>query len=367
MVNTLSRIIIALAACLLQGGCAVYRFSSPDHPSKIPLETVVAASHPGENGLPTRFHIAKVRGTVFGGSAGRVSFSPEALNARLSSLWPKLFDAGETSGGSIPLTVELGGNLSLYSLGALAGDIGVEIALMLVGILHMESEGEVTAKVLINNAVWSGVAKAEGQCNTAVHVLMLPIPYLLPPYQSDWPSDSHLGGLGYTNAKRTQQIAEDLASVAILKAVAGLTSQQIATMRSKVLLNEKQLASRKRLDEGAKTLAAVEASGDAVSFVETRHTFQFDSSLAARDIPEILEQRYDEQTRRGFVRADMKGCDPERAYRYLTQRLIPAICETKNVVLDVSSPPPSHALFKTLGERKEADSDVLAIEFEAIQ
>lgn len=352
---------------MLLSGCSVYRFSSSDHPAKIPATTVAAASHRDENGQTARFHVAKVRGTVFGGGAGRLSLSPEELNARLSDLWPTLFCEESAADDSIPLTIELGGSLPLYDFCPAPDDLAVQVGLMLVGTLRSENNGVITARVMVGNAAWSDKARAKGTSNSCINTLMLPLPYLMPPYRSDWPSDSHLGGIGYTNTKKTQAIALDLAAVAVLRAVAGLSPQQIAAIRDKTLLDDAQLAAKKRLEQGAKTFSAVETSGDAVPYVETSHEFKADASLSARDIPDVIEQKYDDRTRRGFVRANMSGRDAELAYRFLTQRLIPAICETKNVVLDVSSPPPSNAQFMTLGERKEAEGDVLVIEFEAVQ
>ena len=364
-----------MAAALILSGCAVYRFSSPDHPSKVAAGTLDAASGVAKEAAPgMRFHVAKVRGAVFGGNAGRLSITAQELNDCLSAHWPSLFSKSSEESAGIPLTVELGGSLPFYGLGAPPGDIGAEIGLMLLlGVMRMENDGSVSARLLVGNAEWAEKAHAAARYNSAVccQPLLFPIAYpivrVVPPRESDWPSDTHFGSLGYVNAERTQQIAVDLASVAILRAVAALKPPQIASIRNRALLTGKQVAAEKRLQEGAETYSAVADDGGAVTFAQTSHEFRPDSSPAARGIPDVVEQRYDERTRRGIVRADLTGCDAEAAYAHLTRRLIPAICETKNVVLDTSSPPPAHARFRTLGERKEADSGILAIEFEAIE
>lgn len=356
--------VAAASAAAMLAGCTVYRFSSPDHPSRISAETVAAASRRDDVGTGSRFTVAKVRGFVFRSGVGRLALSPETLNESLSSYWPSLF-AESGAGGGIPLTVEIGGDLSADG-GFAPGSFGVDIALMLVGLVRMEYDVEVSARILVDNAVWSEKASAKGTCDAAMWALPLPLPYLMPPYESDWPVEGNIGVMA-TDAGKTERIANDLASVAILKAVAALTPQQIADIKNKALLDKKQMGEKARLGEGTRTFAAVGSSGNAVSFAETSHEFKPDETPAARDIPEILEQRYDERTRRGIVRADMSGCAGDRAYRYLTERLIPAICETKNVVLDPDAPPPAHAKFKTLGERKEDGSHVLSIEFEAVE
>ena len=368
-------VLLALAATL-QAGCAVYRFVSPDHPSKVALPAARAlatgaeATEGGSRG--ERLRVAKIRGAVYGGAVGRIALSPDSINAVLSSHWPDLFDGGDDA---LPLTVEFGGNLPFYgSFGGRSGNFTTETALMLVlGVVRSKIDGYVTARILVENAVWSDKAKAVGTCNFSVccQPLLFPVAYPLlqsiPPYGSDWPQDTHFGSIGYSNADRMQTIATDLAAVAAARAATALSSEQLATIRDKALLTREQLAARKRLGDGATTKSATGTAAGTIAWAETEHVFRADSSSAARGIPEIVEQRYDAKTRRGVVRADMADCDPDAAYRYLTERLIPAICETKNVVLDVDAPPPAHALFRTLKEEKEAGSDVLAIEFESLQ
>lgn len=367
--------LLALSALLL-AGCHVYRFSSPDFPTKVTLPTADWPDAPrGE-----RFAVAKVRGSVGGGAAGKVTITPEELNRTLVRHWPELF-AVPASGGArvVPLTVNLGGDLPFYgSAGGSGGDISLETGLYLVlGVVRTERTGCVTARILVENAVWSDKAGAVGKYNAAMccQPLLFPVAYPLlqaiPPRESDWPVDTHFGSIAYADADRMQRIATDLAAVAVARAVTGLSEEQVRTIRGKALLTGDQLVARRRLAEGAQTKAAVGAdgggAGNAVAWAGTAHEYRADGSLAARGIPDVLEQRYDPRTRKGVVRADLAGCDGEAAYRYLTGRLIPAICETKNIVLDVESPPPAGALYRTLKEERENGSGILAIEFEAVQ
>ena len=372
-------VLLALAATL-QAGCAVYRFVSPDHPSKVALPAARAlatgaeATEGGSRG--ERLRVAKIRGAVYGGAVGRIALSPDSINAVLSSHWPDLFDGGDDA---LPLTVEFGGNLPFYgSFGGRSGNFTTETALMLVlGVVRSKIDGYVTARILVENAVWSDKAGAVGKYNAAMccQPLLFPVAYPLlqaiPPRESDWPVDTHFGSIAYADADRMQRIATDLAAVAVARAVTGLSEEQVRTIRGKALLTGDQLVARRRLAEGAQTKATVGAdgggAGNAVAWAGTAHEYKADGSLAARGIPDVLEQRYDPRTRKGVVRADLAGCDGEAAYRYLTGRLIPAICETKNIVLDVESPPPAGALYRTLKEERENGSGILAIEFEAVQ
>ena len=376
--------IVLCVFALSAAGCSVYRFRSPDFPAKVSLPApAFPAAEGGVAGVfseTARFSVEKVRGRVAGGAVGKTSITPDALNQALSSYWPDLFAEGSgTDGQVIPITVELGGELPFYgNFGGLDGDLAVDVALMLfLGVIRSENRGSVTARILVGNAVWSDAAKASGQCNMAIccQPLLLPVAYPLlqaiPPYASDWPQDAHFGSIAYVNADLQQQIATDLAAVAVARAVSGLLPGQIADLRSKALLTKEQIADQKRLSEGARTRTAIGdgPSGDGASVVwaESEHEFKADGRLPPRGIPEVLEQRYDIHTRKGFVRANVAGCDPEEAYRYLTGKLIPAICETKNVVLDLETPPPAHALFRTLKEESRHGSEILTIEFEALQ
>lgn len=368
-------VLASLAAASLSG-CTVYRFVSPDHPSKVVLPDACAlatgAARAEGSSRGGKLRVAKIRGAVYGGAVGKIVLSADAVNAVLSTRWPECFDAGEDA---LPLTVEFGGDLPFYgSFGGTDGDLGVETALLFVlGVMRTKSDGYVTARILVENAVWAEKGKATGTCNqaTCLQPLLFPVAYpmlqAIPPYGTDWPQDSHFGSASYSDADRMQTIATDLAAVAVARAVTALSREQLATIRDKALLTREQLSARKRLDEGSTTKAATATVSGTVAWVETKHEFRADASPAARGIPEVVEQRYDEKSRRGVVRADMAGCDPDAAYRYLSEKLIPAICETKNVVLDIDAPPPAHALFRTLKEEKEEGSDVLAIEFEALQ
>ncbi len=374
MASIRAKAIFALAAAMFLGGCAVYRFSSPDHPSKIPPKTLAAASR-NDGGRPLRFHVETICGTVFGGMAGRMSISADDLNACLATHWPALFDDGKTDESSLPITIEVGGELPFYSLGPPPGDIVVETGfLLLFGIIRGESEGEVTVKVLVDDALWSEKSGAKLRTNMAVcfQPLLFPVAYPLglaiPPYASNWAADTHFGSLDQANTERSHKMACDLIAAAVLKAIAALSTDQVATIKGKAIRTDAQIASKKGLEAGAKTFETVGTEGRAVEFVKESHAFKADESQAARGIPEILEQRYDSLTGKGLVRANMRGCDDRAAYAYLTRQLIPAICETKNVVLEVDSPPPAHAKFRTLKEeRKEDGSGILSIEFVAVE
>lgn len=363
----------------------MYRFSSPDYPSKVSLPAAAwlesLADGDGTSASRNeRFSVAKVRGSIGGGFAGKTTITPDELNRTLARHWPDLF-AGEAGGDmrAIPLTVNLGGELPFYgNVGGSGGDLAVDVSLFVfLGVMRSESKGSVTASILVENAVWSEKAKAAGKCNTAMccQPLLFPVAYPLlqaiPPYESDWPADTHFGSIAYADADRQQRIATDLAAVAVARAVTGLLPEQLAAIRGKVLLTGDQVAARKCLSDGTQTRTALGEGGagedSAVAWSESSHEFKEDGSLSTRGIPDILEQRYDSKTRKGLVRADVSGCDPDEAYRYLTGRLIPAICETKNIVLDVDAPPPAGALFRTLKEEKESGSGILAIEFEAVQ
>jgi hypothetical protein len=377
--------IVLSVFALSAAGCSVYRFRSPDFPAKVslPAPAFPAAEGGDADAFPetARFSVEKVRGRIAGGAVGKSSITPDALNHALSTYWPELFAEGSsgTDGQAIPITVELGGELPFYgNCGGMPGDLAAEVSLMLfLGVIRSENKGSVTARILVGDAVWSDEAKASGQCNMAIccQPLLLPVAYpilqAIPPYGSDWPQDAHFGSIAYANADLQQRIATDLAAVAVARAASGLLPGQIADLRNKALFTKEQIADQKRLSEGSRTRTAIGdgSSGDGATVVwaESEHEFKADGRLPTRSIPEILEQRYDIHTRRGFVRANVAGCDPEEAYRYLTGRLIPAICETKNVVLDLETPPPAHALYRTLKEERGHGSEIFSIEFEALQ
>jgi hypothetical protein len=351
---------------MLSSGCAIYRASSPDHPSKI-----VWTKPPGSD----VYRVGKIRGSIFSSRGGKASVTPEELNGTLADWWPERFSSEE---GSIALTVRLEGKLPGFGpnhLGHSYGDLGTSMcALLVLGVDRRESRGEVSAEVLVGDAIWSSPGKAQATelCLMCCQPLLFPVAYPLlrafPPHGSDWPEDTHFGSISYSNPEREQRMAVDLAASAVAKAVQRLSPDELAAIRGSSLLTGRELSARKRLDEGSTTRAVKsEATDGSVEFAETRHEFEADASVGSRFVPRIVEQRYDPATRRGLVEADLSECDPEKGYEYLTRRLIPAICETKNVVLSVDDPPPAHAEYRLLNERKNPNNGHQIIEFEALQ
>lgn len=360
----LSVLILLAFAAAIQSGCAVYRYSSPDHPSKLVWKTP-----PGEE----RIRVKKIRGQLFAAAGGKVSVTADELNRTLASLWPDRFSSEEDA---LPLSIRLEGRMPGFgpnNLGRSYGGFGSSFFFMMcLGVLRQESQGTVSASILVDHATWSrpGKASVERRVSICCQPLLFPVAYpllrVLPPREADWPVDEHFGSIAYENADQMQRVAVDLAASAVAKAVQALSPDDLAAVRSRILLTGEQIAARQRLDEGATTFSVrTNATDGAVAFSETGHEFK--EGTAGRGVPRVVEQRYDPATRRGFVAADLSECDPDKGYAYLTTRLIPAICETKNVVLSVDNPPPAHAEFRLLGEERDPESGIQTIEFEALQ
>ncbi len=340
----------AAALCVLAfagTGCWSYRIGRKTPERDFAFPAAVRGS---------RFRIGRFEGTVvdrsesFSGTATSgiacrlEEFSLDGLNAEFARRCPSLY-----AEDGIPLFVRIEG---------LVPDISTDgLALTVLGRSRGDVEG--TVRVSLYRADGEFGKGSERRVAVSYCEALTPVAWL------------PAGGDDLGSAFGPFESLEPVMRKALTSLVVDALLEQLARTPEGTLPADVggTLRSKAEMERTAALDGLVVGTTDLAGGKEAAHEFSVSFTNAPGRIPAILEQNYDDATRRGFVRADLSGCDRDAALGFLERRLVPAICASKAVVTDFGAPFPEGAQARILGRPKfqEDHPDVVRIDFEQIQ
>jgi hypothetical protein len=323
------------------------RFSSPEH--------LAAVKPPAA--LDHSFYVESAHGEIRMQLAlGAQSVSPGAadINRLLREHCPEVFSKKD---GAVPLHVEYSGTVA---------PVGTEVEefnpLILPLFWRYRTGGKITVEILLDNQGRKRLVRVPYQRTRTESLLFWP---LLVPGDHDWPV---IWGV-FPGTGDMHPVFADLIAAGVVKALGRMDAGELALLAAQAHQTEEQKRLIAWLTAGASVTVSV--GEDRKTFVETEHRYvavPVDMG-AARALPQIVEQRYDDDTRNGSVVADVSRCDAAQAVDWLTTRLIPAICRTKGVVFDPEEIPPEGARFRVLELEQETKDgkDCIEIRFQSVE
>ncbi len=341
------RLLVATGLACGLAGCAATRFSSPEH---------LSATKPSA-ALDHSFYVESVQGGIeMRLAVDSQSVSPGAadINRLLRENYPAVFSKKD---GAVPLHVEYSGTVA--PLGTEAKEFN---PLIIPFFWRYRTGGKIAVGILLDNQGRKRIARIPYQRTRTESLLFWP---LLVPGEHDWPVSWGI----VPDTAALHPVFADLIAAGVVKALNRMDAGELGLLAAQAHQTEEQKRLLAWLTDGPGITVSVGEDGTASVATEHEYVAVPVDMGAARALPKIMEQRYDDDSRTGIVRADASGCDAAQAVDWLTTRLIPAICRTKGVVFDPEGLPPAGARFRVLELEQETENgkDCINIRFQAVE
>lgn len=347
----LGRAVAMLVAPLLMIGAGCYSVS---------VDSPAFRATKGRGIRPYRFRVEKADGplvsagigTGFPSRGGRLS--AESINRALAEIRPDLH--GEED--AIPISIRVSGDAApiMKSMDPL-----IPLSFLLC-YTWADKDRKVTVKIYSGD----GVTGKKGSCDATYTQRMGFFPFaLLVPNRAERPTWRKVFGVG--SAPDYGAISSRMAAEALGEAIDALTDGEIEELARNVPRTRTETVRGRLLEE--RTVETIHLAQDAEGIsspVVLTHQFREMERPVKSTHPTVLNQEYSSRTRLGVVVADVTEFAQDEADDWLLRRLIPKICETKALVIELEDLPPGDARFSVLSDETDGNH-VRTIQFRQIQ
>lgn len=367
-------ILVLTGLSLCWSGCVATRFSSEERLAAMkPSETLeysfyVESLH-GSIELPHNVETVtmlssdeegntRVHSGVLLETSKTLSLDESDVNQLLFAHYPSVFSKKDWA---VPLHVEYSGIIT---------PIGNESKeefnpLGLIFFWRTQGAGKVTVEILLDNQGRKRIVRIPYKRSRTEAGYLFPLMAI--PGRQDWAT---IWGVGnFPEARKVRPIFADLVAAGVIKALNRMNDEELALLAAQANQTDEQKRLIAWLTGRSGIKVSVDKEGQILVGSEREYVAVPVDMGEARALPKILEQSYNSTTRIGETVVDATGCDAALAVDWMTTRLIPTICKTKEVVFDPEEALPEGAVFQVLSIKQETNNgkDCIGIKFQSLE